>query len=422
MARKRAPRQAIKPAVAASMLYYKKQEFEKFFSFWDSLEKAGDVVEDGGFSLYLEYLRKIYDSAERRGSVEFTKDYLVGALNNLNALEPNSSKRERFAIWFEEVLEKDDEQSFLLPEELFQCYVWNKFLEHVQAVDAKDISYKEKILTLNTDLFNVDLSDDDGFFDLNDIKQEEANNKQFKFYIDVIDAEVKPEAGDFVVIAARPSVGKTTIMLDMALENASRGIKSAFISLEMSKEKLFKKVVNWYKDREVPREEWESVKKEKGFQLLSKNFLGAADISSNPDVFFKKLAKKIREDNDVSIVFIDYLQIARYPQLDEWASLRKLTRDCKTFAKDNGVLVVSSSQVSRESTKYGIDLASLFGSSTIENDTDIVISLEDISRDSLGKGTRLLKSTVLKNRMGERGSEFKLLVNYVTGKFRNYDK
>lgn len=420
--RKKAPKSKINPAIAASMLYYRKEEFEVFFSFWDSINSETGMIEDGPFSIYIDYLKKIVDNISRRNKAELSKDYLVESLHNLNMLDPNMARRNQFEIWLNEVLEKDDEQSFLLPEQLFQCYVWNTFLEHVESLNNKDISYKEKMLSVDTNMFMVDISKEDGFFSLSEVSEEDLNKRRFKFYIDSLDSEIEPIASNFMVIAARPGVGKTTKMLNMALENASRGIKCIFISLEMSKEQLQKKVMNWYKGRPVDKSEWHSIMKEKEYLFLSEHFIGASDISSNPDVFLKKTAEKIKNDKEIGIVFLDYLQIARYPRLDEWESLRKLTRDCKIFAKDNDILMVSCSQVSRESTKYGIELSSLFGSSTIENDTDIIFALEEVLRDSIGKNGQLLKASILKNRMGKNRAEIKLLVDYATSRFSNYEK
>ena len=81
--------------------------------------------------------------------------------------------------------------------------------------------------------------------------------------------------------------------------------------------------------------------------------------------------------------------------------------------------MVSCSQVSREASKYGIELSSLFGSSTIENDTDIVLGLEstETGNNLMDDPTANMKIKILKNRQGIVNKNIDQELNRATMKF-----
>ena len=144
-------------------------------------------------------------------------------------------------------------------------------------------------------------------------------------------------------------------------------------------------------------------------------------------IFGGRSANAVLDDIELSvqeqgyqIVMLDYLQITRYGDMDEWGSLRKLTFELKQLANKNDILVVSCSQVSRESTNYGLDLTSLFGSSTIENDTDIVLGFEDVETENIDDSPEAsIDVKILKNRDGISRKTISQTLNRATMKYRS---
>ena len=172
-----------------------------------------------------------------------------------------------------------------------------------------------------------------------------------------------------------------------------------------------------YKDERVNEKDILEVASEDGFKAIDDNFLIMANKTNSADSIFSEIEEQL-ETFPAKIVFIDYLQLMRYSGMDEWGSLRKLTSELKQFASRNKILIVTASQLSRSSTDYGADLTSFFGSSTIENDSDIIISMERTDNDDMDDSDEaIINISILKNRQGKSGNKIKSIIRYITMKF-----
>ena len=190
---------------------------------------------------------------------------------------------------------------------------------------------------------------------------------------------------DFILIGARPAMGKTSFALNLAQNVAvNAGKKCVFFSLEMTKEQLAMRVlstearVNSSKMRtgELDAEDWERLGMATG--LLSGCELYFDDTSS---ITVAEIKAKIRRMKDVDCVIIDYLGLIRPAGRSDnrVQQVSEITRELKMMAKDLAIPVVVCAQLSRGTEGRGKShrpqLADLRESGSIEQDADIVLML-----------------------------------------------
>lgn len=398
-------RQKLEPQLAASMLYYDKHEFNSFLKLWRSIENEPELEPSGNFRKFIGYLEEYNNIAE----TELTKGAILKYVTQRVDLEPSKLKKNQLLMWMDAVIAEDSPSIFEIGEDLFYHYVWLCYKDSIELIEKQEVPYKEKLLL---EPVRVDYTESEGIFSkISQTKTEEI--EAFETGMPFLDDYLKPSKTNFMVIAARPGVGKTTFMLQMALHNASKGIQTLFISLEMTDQQIETKILNWYKGYNVDPEDYAKVKMEPKFQYLDKHLDLILNKTNNAETILK-LAKDAVRKFGTEIIFLDYLQIARYNDVDEWASLRKLTFNLKKFGTENKVLVVSCSQVDRKSDDYGMTLGSLFGSSSIEADTDIVIGIEAMDSGSLLTEIKKGSIKILKNRMGLSNVKIDTTIHYNT--------
>ncbi|MGM0197340.1 DnaB-like helicase C-terminal domain-containing protein [Enterococcus sp. AZ180] len=410
----REQRDAIEPQLAASMIYYDEEEFSRFLSLITTIESEPELAPTGPFKTFIDYMKiimKSYKSSETAPN----KDLTVTQIRQLIGNEPNQDFSERFNIWFEQVIENDTPTTFNLSDELFYRYSWLCYQDQMSFIDKQNIPFKEKLMIKPIKIDR--LNNEKTFIKISDIKSATVGGQQFETGFSTLSDYIKPREGNLFVIGARPGTGKTAMMLQMALSNSKQDIKTMFLSLEMNEEEIRSRVLNWYKDERVEEKDILEVASEDGFKAIDDNFLIMANKTNSADSIFSEIEEQL-ETFPAKIVFIDYLQLMRYSGMDEWGSLRKLTSELKQFASRNKILIVTASQLSRSSTDYGADLTSFFGSSTIENDSDIIISMERTDNDDMDDSDEaIINISILKNRQGKSGNKIKSIIRYITMKF-----
>lgn len=412
--RKKNERENLEPQLAASMLYYDKTEFENFNKLWMTIENEPELAPSGHFSRFVNYLKEYIRSFDQYSP---NKEDIITYMMQKNNSEPNRDTRIRFEEWIERVKLEDTPSTFNLGTELFYHYSWLCYMDTVKKTDKSDIPFKEKLLLTPTP---INYTEDEGIFvslaDFNYVEMD-TYGKGFSTGYHKMDAYVQPQKTNLMIIAGRPSDGKSTLMLAQALENAKNGIKSLFISLEMTKGQIYRRVMNWYKNREVSSSEYKEIEKEPEYIELSKNINFMINKSSNAATILDLMKESIRI-HGTEAIYLDYLQLASYPHMGEWESLRALTTNLKRFATSNDVLMVACTQVSRDSVTYGITLDKMFGSASIEADADIVIAIQAMESNSITLAKyKEAKLTVLKNRDGMRDIDLLVNVDYACMKF-----
>lgn len=224
--------------------------------------------------------------------------------------------------------------------------------------------------------------------------------------------------GELSILAARTSIGKTSIALHMALE-AAKLLNDheyvCFFSLEMSANQLINRIISIKVNETV-----NTIIKNKNMELLYQglnelaflNLLVDSSGSMDLNVLRRKIAS-ICKKHSIKCIYIDYLQLLRGSGKTENRTLEvtEISRTLKNIAKDFEVPVVALSQISRrveERQNKRPQLADLRESGSIEQDADIVLLLY---RDSYYKtdANNELEINVAKNRSGSTG---KVTVRY----------
>ncbi len=197
------------------------------------------------------------------------------------------------------------------------------------------------------------------------------------------------QPSDLIILAARPSVGKTAFSLNIARNAAvDHHMPVAFFSLEMAAIQLANRLITsesgLHPDKikgGVKLEEYEWQQLEYKLRALSKAPLYVDDTPSLPLMEFRTKAKNLVKNKGVRLIIIDYLQLMQGPS--ELRGLREqevaaISRTLKATAKELNVPIIALSQLSRNAVqRQGAggkpQLSDLRESGSIEQDADMVI-------------------------------------------------
>ena len=197
------------------------------------------------------------------------------------------------------------------------------------------------------------------------------------------------QASDLIILAARPSVGKTAFVLNLARNAAvDFNMPVAIFSLEMPSIQLAKRMMvsetRLSADKikggtKLEPHEW--VQLEEQLKRLAKAPLYIDDTPSLPVMEFRSKVKKLVKQKGVRLVVVDYLQLMQGPA--ELRGMREqevaaISRTLKATAKELNVPIIALSQLSRQSeNRQGSNrrpqLSDLRESGSIEQDADMVI-------------------------------------------------
>jgi len=194
------------------------------------------------------------------------------------------------------------------------------------------------------------------------------------------------QPGDLVLLAARPSMGKTALALKIA-QTVGAGTGVVFFSLEMSAKSLILRLLSSMcriDGRRVRRgrmaeKEWSEVTR--ATSELSSLHLHIEDRSGISATAARHKVSKIQRQHEVGLVVIDYLQLMGTPgrSFSRNEEVTKVSQGLKALAKDCQVPVLALSQLSRGPDLGGQhrrpQLADLRDSGALEQDADIVLML-----------------------------------------------
>lgn len=221
--------------------------------------------------------------------------------------------------------------------------------------------------------------------------------------------------GGLTVIAARPSVGKTTMSLGIADRVAQRGRGAVYFSLEMRRAELGARIVSWRS--RVPTTNLErGVASDADYANVVEaqaNLVGLplyVDESSTTLVEIDAWCRRLRDQfGDIACVFVDYLQLLMTTsrQASRQEEVASISRGLKRMAKELHVAVVALSQLSRAPEARSDKrphLSDLRESGALEQDADLAILLfrpEMHKRTDDNEG--IAECIVAKNRTGPVG-------------------
>jgi replicative DNA helicase len=193
------------------------------------------------------------------------------------------------------------------------------------------------------------------------------------------------QSGELVIVAARPSMGKTAFVLNIATHAAVEQHGVAIFSLEMSKESLVQRMLTAEArvDSQLVRRgmlrDFDFTKLARAAGVLQQCPVWIDDTPALTLLEMRSKARRLKAENDVRIVIVDYLQLMRSPEYSEnrVQEISDISRSLKGLAKELGVPVVALSQLSRASEQRGGErkpiLSDLRDSGAIEQDADLVM-------------------------------------------------
>jgi replicative DNA helicase len=242
------------------------------------------------------------------------------------------------------------------------------------------------------------------------------------------------QGSDLIIVAARPSMGKTTFAMNLCENAAMKQDKPVLIfSLEMPAEQLMMRMlaslsrVDQTKIRtgQLDDEDWARISSSMGILMDKKNMYIDDSSGLTPTEVRSRARRIAREHDGISMIMIDYLQLMRVPSLSENRTLEiaEISRSLKALAKELNVPVVALSQLNRSleqrADKRPVN-SDLRESGSIEQDADLIMFIyrdEVYNPDSSLKG--IAEIILGKQRNGPIGS-VRLTFQGQHSRFDNY--
>ena len=262
--------------------------------------------------------------------------------------------------------------------------------------------------------------------------------------LDELTAGFQPS--ELIIIAARPSMGKTAFVLNIA-QNAALDAKTpvAFFSLEMSKQSLLQRMltsearVDAQRLRKGKLRDDEFVQIGRAAGLLSQAPVWIDDTPAISLLEMRSKARRLKAESDIGMVVVDYLQLMQGPASSEnrQQEISTISRSLKALARELRIPVVALSQLSRAPEQRTGDnkrpqLSDLRESGAIEQDADVVMFLyrqeyydvlegkDPTQPDKDGKTSQGLAEVIIgKQRNGPTGN-ITLFFNRQYTRFENY--
>lgn len=231
---------------------------------------------------------------------------------------------------------------------------------------------------------------------------------------------------DFIILAARPSMGKTALALNIAQNIAIRGAgqgedpkKIAFFSLEMSREQLVQRMLcseanidaQQLRTGQVPEAEWTGL-----WQAADKLAKAKIFIDDTPGLRIMEMrskARRLQAQEGLDMIIVDYLQLmqgsnSRANQDNRQQEVSEISRGLKALARELQVPVLALSQLSRGVESRQVKkpmLSDLRESGSLEQDADIVCFLyrDDYYKAEDEEPTHITELIVAKHRNGPVG-------------------
>ncbi len=219
---------------------------------------------------------------------------------------------------------------------------------------------------------------------------------------------------DMIILAARPSVGKTALAVNFAQNIWDRGQNVAIFSLEMSKEQLTDRMicsamsVDSWKLQKWLLEDEEFARMGEALESLSRANIYIDDSSGWSLMEIKSKSRRLKMESGLDLIIIDYLQLMGGTNpMNRVQEISEISRWIKLLARELDVPIIALSQLSRaveSRTSKEPMLSDLRESGSIEQDADIVFMLyrEDYY-DEFAENKWVVSVLIRKNRNGPIG-------------------
>ena len=195
------------------------------------------------------------------------------------------------------------------------------------------------------------------------------------------------QRGDLVIIAARPSMGKTTLAINIA-ENAAidRGMKVAIFSMEMSAEQLTLRMISSLgrvsqgplRTGQLSAEDWPRITT--ATEILSKANIYIDETPALTPTDMRARARRLKREKGLDLIVVDYLQLMQVAGTKENRTneISEISRSLKALAKELHCPVIALSQLNRgveQRTEKKPVMSDLRESGAIEQDADLILMI-----------------------------------------------
>lgn len=347
----------------------------------------------------------------------------IGGINYINEIVDSVPTTENFEIYLEIVKEKSLRRNLIkFANEIISYSIDNslQFKDIIELIESKllkitDVNSKENYQILKNLL--IDIIDDITDRIKNDIKYIGLQTG----YKNLDDLTSGFEKGDLIIIAARPSMGKTTFALNLAANMAFKfNYKVAFFSIEMPAASLGYKIISMQTKIRFDDIRKGNISYPKLSDLINEisNFYEKTlifDDSSNLTLFdIQQRSRRIKMKYGLDVIFIDYLQLISPPKSirpdNRNIIIGEISKGLKSLAKELQVPIIALSQLSRNVEKREDKrpmLSDLRESGSIEQDADIVAFLyREAYYKKQESGNNYTEFLIKKNRLGSTGVSY----------------
>lgn len=195
------------------------------------------------------------------------------------------------------------------------------------------------------------------------------------------------QKSDLVILAARPSMGKTALALDIARQTATKhGVAVGIFSLEMSSQQLVDRMLaaqagvnSWALRTGKIRKDEDYESLQNAIATLSEAPIYIDDRASSTVLAMRSVARRLKMEKELGLIIVDYLQLISPTHTRGGDSLvqqvTEISRSLKAMARELEVPVLALSQLSRaiETRRGRPRLSDLRDSGSIEQDADVVM-------------------------------------------------
>jgi len=382
---------------------YQKNQPINMVTLINFLQINGLLKKIGGIKVLIDLINQIPNNVQIEEYIKLIKDkFLRRELIKLGYKAINSSYITNISL--DMILAEFEQQIFFL----------NSNLKPYKLLNSSELAY-QIFLNLKTKSRQPNLPGlKSGFYDLDCLTQ-------------------GFQKSDLIIIAGRPSIGKTAFSLTTSL-NIIKSLKIPilFFSLEMSREQLIYRLLSMetnisqskLKTGKLSKTDW--IKLNRIFKIISKlPFF----IDDSYDISIQKIRTKLKiflfEKKKIGLLIIDYLQLmqiktSKYENRAQ--ELSQITRNLKNLAREFNIPIIALSQLSRNvenrADKKPI-LSDLRESGSIEQDADLVLMLTQNYENGLSiNDNSIMELIIAKQRNGPTGN-IKLKFNRKNSKYVN---
>lgn len=354
----------------------------------DYLTHISKLEEVGGIAFITSLANKVPSTANLKHYINIVKEksMLRNIINIAEHMESMSYDNEQLDTP-EVILDKTEQMISRLTKKMIVTKVDNIQGQTLKAyMDIENIiNHKDELLGLET-----------GLYDLDNFLQGLKNS-------------------DFMILAARPSMGKTAFALNIASHlSIKKDTPVVFFSLEMSSNQLIHRIfssrglIPLFDLKSGNLDDAHTQKLIKVSNKLSQSKLIINDEISNL-MSLRSIARKLKRENDIKLIIIDYLQLLEGTRRENRnLEISEISRSLKILAKELDIPIIALSQLSRSVESRQIKkpmLSDLRESGSLEQDADIVMFLyrEDYYNPET-ENKNITDVIIAKNRNGPTGT------------------